>query len=92
MLASEIDWTAVIVAVVASVPGIIAAVLTYLVRREQRIPSGGTIGELAERTHNLAASAVWHGQSLLEQGGHTSRSRTRAGDPPPAEPKAGPRD
>lgn len=66
---SGIDWTTVVVASIAGLPGTLGVVLTYLVRREQRIPSGGTIGEKVERTHDLAAASVAHTSLIVRREG-----------------------
>ena len=53
-----IDWTVVITAAIPTVPATLAVVLGAQNRRAIRTPSGDTIGEVAERTHDLAAVAT----------------------------------
>lgn len=50
------DWTPVLVTLVATIPSTLAVVFTFLIRREQQTPSGDPIGEVVERTHDLAAA------------------------------------
>lgn len=62
MLASSVNWTEVLI---VGVPGYIAAIFAGVAtligaanRRAIRTPSGDRIGEVAERTHDLAAVGV----------------------------------
>lgn len=54
--AALIDWTQVIVALIAGAPAIIAAVFAFRVHRDVRTPSGDRLGEVAERTHDMASA------------------------------------
>lgn len=47
MLGSSIDWTNVLVAVIAGLPAIIAAVFAGLIHAQVRTPSGKSLGALA---------------------------------------------
>lgn len=51
-------WPDVGLAVCAMLPGIVAAVIAYLNRREIRTPSGDSLGRVAERTHDMTAASV----------------------------------
>lgn len=62
MLASSVNWTEVLI---VGVPGYIAAIFAGIAtivsasaRRSLQTPSGDRIGEVAERTHDLAAVGV----------------------------------
>ena len=55
-MGSPIDWTQVLLALIAVVPGTIAAVGVILVRRSIRTPSGDSIGAVMERTHDLSSA------------------------------------
>jgi len=52
------DWPATIAAIGAAVVSIVSAVFAGLNRRSLKIPSGGTIGQKVELTHDLAALTV----------------------------------
>lgn len=56
MLLAVVDWTPIIAAAVASLPGCLAAAVSLLNRREMRTDSGDSLGRVAERTHDLAAA------------------------------------
>lgn len=53
-----IDWTQVLVALIAGLPAILATVFAYLIHRAIRTPSGDRIGSVIERTHDLSAADV----------------------------------
>lgn len=53
MLAS-IDWTNVLIAVIAGLPSIIAAVFAGLVHGQVKTPSGKSLGQVAEYAHDTA--------------------------------------
>jgi hypothetical protein len=46
-------WPDVGIAFVVALPGLLAAWVSILNRRQIRTPSGDTIGEIAERTHDI---------------------------------------
>lgn len=50
------NTTDVLLALIAGVPAWLAAVFAFLTRRQVRTPSGNTIGEVVERTHDLSAA------------------------------------
>lgn len=66
--ATGINWTVVLVAAVTAVPAIIAALLSASNRRSLKTPSGDTIGQVAERTHDLAAVATMQTGSVESTG------------------------
>jgi hypothetical protein len=47
------QWPDVMLALIASIPATLAAVLSYLNRRQMRTPSGDSIGTQVERTHDI---------------------------------------
>jgi ABC-type Fe3+ transport system permease subunit len=51
-----VDWTQVLLALIAVVPGTIAAVGVLIVRRRLATPSGDPIGTVVERTHDLSSA------------------------------------
>ena len=51
MLAA-IDWTNVLVALIAGAPAIIAAIFSIRVNRQVKTPSGKTLGAVAEYAHD----------------------------------------
>lgn len=53
-----IDWTAILVALIAAVPATIAAVVALLNRRSLRTPSGDSIGAVAERAEHMTNAGV----------------------------------
>lgn len=53
-MGSQVDWTQVLVALVAGLPATIAAVGTIWLSRQMRTPSGDAPGKLIEQTHELA--------------------------------------
>lgn len=61
---AAVDVTQVLVALIATVPAVVSAVLVYLVRREVQTPSGDTIGQVAERTHDLTAADLMTTQKV----------------------------
>lgn len=60
-----VDWTTVIVALIASLPAILAAIFSYLNRRQLKVPSGDRLGAVMERTHDLSAADVALSQQVL---------------------------
>lgn len=54
MLLAATDWSGIVAAIVAGVPGIIAAVYAGRVHRQVTTPSGKTLGEVAEYAHDTA--------------------------------------
>lgn len=51
-------WATVISAVILATVQLANLVVTVIVRRAIKIPSGGTIGEWTERAHNLTAATL----------------------------------
>ena len=56
MLVAETTWTDVVIAVVHTLPAILAAVFAYLIRRSIRTPSGDPLGQVMERTHEASVA------------------------------------
>jgi hypothetical protein len=73
MLASGINWTNVIVALIAGLPAIIAAVLAGLVHRQVATPSGTSIGKQVEGSH---LTAIANNHLLAAAAGATKRGDT----------------
>lgn len=67
-VAVAINWTAVLLAVIPSVPACIAAWRSGLVRKEIRTPSGTTIGKQVEHAN---VTAIANNQLLGAVHGHT---------------------
>lgn len=57
--------TLIICTAISAVPATIAACMGVLNRRSMRVPSGGTIGQKVELTHDLAAASVAHTSAIL---------------------------
>lgn len=55
-LGSALDWTAIIVAGIAAIPGTIAAIFARSVRQQIQTPSEESIGVVAEKAHHLASA------------------------------------
>lgn len=53
---AAVDWTQIIVAMIAGLPAIIAAFYAHRIRAEIKTPSGDTLGVVAERTHDLTSA------------------------------------
>lgn len=49
-----IDWTQVMLGLIAAIPGTFAVYLSYRIHRLIRTPSGNRIGALVESTNELA--------------------------------------
>jgi cobalamin synthase len=75
MLAAAIDWTPIGVALAAGIPSTVAAVLSFLNRRQLKTPSGDSLGAVAERTHALVAVGVATGSVIAKE-----QARARAKD------------
>jgi len=54
VIVSAIDWTNVLVALIAGLPAIIAAVFAGLVHSQVKTPSGKSLGAVAEFAHDTA--------------------------------------
>ncbi len=82
------DWTPVWVALASSIPGGIAAVIAAYIanmnRRTLRTPSGDSIGQVMERTHDLSAVDVGMSTETLKHvRALNGQSGERVGDDPP---------
>lgn len=53
---SDIDWTQVLVALIAGLPATLSAIFAYRVALQLRTPSGEQVGALVEKTHDLSVS------------------------------------
>lgn len=78
MLAGAVDWTTVIVATIATAPAILAALLSYLVHRQIKTPSGDNLGTVVERTHE---TAVANHLFLRTMNGHGNHDEEGTDDP-----------
>jgi len=76
-------WQDVALALIAALPGLIAAIFGALNHRNMRTPSGSSIGYVAERAHDLAAVAAMRPElqlnGTLEHGGQLGAPK----NPPP---------
>jgi hypothetical protein len=61
---SGIDWTNVLVALIAGLPAIIAAIGVLVVHRQIKTPSGKSIGAQVEDTLHTSLSNNYHLQSI----------------------------
>jgi hypothetical protein len=68
MIASSIDWTNVILALIAAVPGIIAALYAGRIHGQIKTPSGKPLGQVAEYAHD---TAIANNMLLSKANGHT---------------------
>jgi hypothetical protein len=80
-----IDWTQVLVALIAGLPAILATVFAFLIHRAIRTPSGDRIGKVVERTHELSAADVMmteqiHGKVMHRDSLTQPPARERKGD------------
>lgn len=62
--ASSIDWTNVLVALIAGLPAIIAAIGVLLLHRQIKTPSGTAIGEQIEGILHTALANNYHLRSI----------------------------
>jgi len=65
-----VSWQEVCLALIAALPGLIAAIFAGLNRRSLKTPSGQPIGAVAERAHDLSAVSVHQGTAILKANGH----------------------
>lgn len=68
MIASMIDWTNVLVALIAGAPAILAAIFAGIVLLKVRTPSGQSLGALTDDSH---VRAVANNLLLAKQNGPT---------------------
>lgn len=66
MTLAAIDWTNVIVSAIFTTPAVIAALYARSNKRAIKTPSGSTIGQVMERTHNLSAIAAMGAKTVAE--------------------------
>jgi hypothetical protein len=69
--ASSVDWTQVLLALIAGAPAILAAVFAFRIQRQVKTPSGDTLGQVAERTHDMTSAnlALTHKVDKQTNGG-----------------------
>ncbi len=79
ILASGVGWPDVAIALIAGLPGILAAVAGIAVHRQVKTPSGTTIGRQVEDTNHVAI-ANRHSLVALDERESGMRDR-RFGDP-----------
>lgn len=84
---AAIDWTNVLVALIAGLPAIIAAVFAGSVHRQVKTPSGKPLGQVAEYAHDTAIANNW---LLSKANGETKPADPEAlksvGESPPQVP------
>jgi hypothetical protein len=54
MIVAVVDWTNVLLALIAGLPAIIAALAAISVHRQIKTPSGTSIGKQVEGTHHVS--------------------------------------
>lgn len=62
----NVGWPEVALALIAALPGIIAAIASLLNRRDMKTPSGDRIGRVAEYTHDTAIANNLHLRGLTK--------------------------
>jgi Na+-translocating ferredoxin:NAD+ oxidoreductase RnfG subunit len=72
ILADAINWNAVILALIAALPGIIAAVYAGRIHRKIKTPSGTPIGQQVEGVLHTALANNYHLQKIAKQNGGTT--------------------
>lgn len=60
MFVGSIEWTPVIVAAISGAFSLASMIVSVLVHRQVKPPSGGKLGNVAERTLALSAVALEH--------------------------------
>jgi hypothetical protein len=75
-LVGSIDWTNVLVALIAGLPAIIAAVGVLLVHQKIKTPSGKSIGKQVEDTLHTALANNLHLQAAAELNGGTTKPKS----------------
>lgn len=64
-LGAKIGWPDVGLALIAALPGLVAAIFAGLNHMNMKTPSGAKIGIVAERAHDLAAAAAFRADRIL---------------------------
>lgn len=64
----HLDLTQVLIALIAGLPGIIAAIAAMRVHSQIKTPSGDSLGTVVERTHDLTAANT---ALMSKANGHT---------------------
>jgi cobalamin synthase len=64
---TSVDWTQVLVALIAGAPAILAAIFAFRVHRDVKTPSGDTLGAVAERTHDMTSANLALTQKVDKQ-------------------------
>lgn len=77
LLGSPIDWTQVLIALIAGLPSTIAAIGAIYLAKQLRTPSGDTPGALIERTHELAIVNTEMTMDVHKQVGHPPEQTTK---------------
>lgn len=70
---SSVDWTQVLVAIVAGLPATLSVVFAYLIHRQIRTPSGENLGTLTEQTNHIQHAQT---QLLLDVHRNTANGDT----------------
>jgi cobalamin synthase len=55
-----VDLTQIIVTLITTLPAIIAALFARRIQKQIKTPSGDTLGQVAERTHENTVATVTH--------------------------------
>jgi hypothetical protein len=71
ILASSVDWTNVLVALIAGLPAIIAAVGVLLIHSKIKTPSGTSIGKQVEDVLHTSLANNYHLRTLAPKGDGT---------------------
>lgn len=66
---ASVDWTPVLVALITAAVQLITLYVVVMNRRDIRPPSGGTLGEVVERAHQLSAADVALSVAVLGHAG-----------------------
>jgi hypothetical protein len=81
-----VDWTQVLVALIAGLPAILAAVVSLRVRRDIQTPSGRSIGKQVEDNRHVGLSNAYRLESLRKHAGAEQPFEHAADAPSPDEP------
>ena len=80
MLCSAVGWPDVAIALVAGVPGIIAAIFAGLARNEVKTQNGHTLANSVEQTHAMVVRTLGERKGDRLAGGATHIPGERASD------------
>jgi hypothetical protein len=87
VLYAELDWGAVIAAIIAGFPAFVAAVYGFYVHRAVKTPSGTSIGRQVESVHHVALGNNYRLRSVTGELGAQPPTEAELqeaqADPPP---------